>query len=155
EQLVLVDVSGKPFTDLLSSLVFQPIGMTESQYDQPPAGPRASQAAHGHDDKGKELPGGWHVYPELGPAGLWTTPTDLAKWALAVTAARAGRPGAILKQATAQAMLTPQAGMVGLGPFVEDSGKAFRFGHGGDNAGFHCNLWMLPETGQGAVVMTN
>src|SRR5258706_14567517 len=117
----------------MSSLVFQPIGMTESQYDQPRAGSRVAQAAHGHDDKGHELPGGWHVYPELGPAGLWTTPTDLAKWALAITAARGGKPGAILSPATAKAMLTPQAGSVGLGPFVEDSGRAFRFGHGGDN----------------------
>jgi hypothetical protein len=35
--------------------------------------------ARSRDGSGKGLDARWHVYPEQAAAGLWTTPTDLAK----------------------------------------------------------------------------
>ncbi|MEO8449186.1 MAG: serine hydrolase domain-containing protein [Gemmatimonadota bacterium] len=154
-QLIMTDVTGEPFPELMRRLVLEPAGMTHSTYEQPLPPARASEAAHGHLQDGTEIPGGWHVYPEMGPAGLWTTPTDLAHWLLELAADRAGTSTKLLSQATAKEMLTVQSGGVGIGPFLEKSGRAFRFGHGGDNAGFHSEAWMFPETGQGAVVVTN
>ena len=101
------------------------------------------------------IPGRFHVYPEMAAAGLWTTPSDLLKWAMEITAARAGKSSNVLSQAMATQMLTMQKAPVGLGPFLEGSGRAFRFGHGGSDAGFHSELVYFPETGQGAAVMLN
>jgi hypothetical protein len=129
--------------------------MTSSTYEQPLPASRAPEAAHAHTQDGKPIPGGWHVYPEMAPAGLWTTPTDLVRWALAITAARAGRSTTLLSQGMTQQMLTAQKDQVGLGPFVGGSGRNFHFGHGGANEGFHSELVMYPELGVGAAIMTN
>jgi beta-lactamase family protein len=91
----------------------------------------------------------------MAPAGLWTTPTDLSKWALAIADACAGRSKALLSQGMTQQMLTRQKDQIGLGPFVGGAGRNFHFGHGGANEGFHSELVMYPELGVGAAVMTN
>ena len=154
-QQLLVDVTGTPFPTLMRELVLGPAGMTRSTYEQPLPATRAGEAAHAHDRRGTVVPGGWHIYPEMAPAGLWTTPTDLARWAIAIADARAGRSTALLSKSMATQMLTPQKGEVGLGPFVSGSGRDFQFGHGGANEGFHAELVMFPERGVGAAVMTN
>jgi len=38
--------------------------------------------ATGYYADGKELKGKYHIYPEQAAAGLWTTPTDLAKYVI-------------------------------------------------------------------------
>ena len=154
-QQLLVDVTGKPFPTIMQELVLGPAGMTHSTYEQPLPASRASEASRAHDRGGAMIPGGWHIYPEMAPAGLWTTPSDLARWALAIADARAGRSTALLKQATAQQMLTEVKGGYGLGPGISGTGTAFAFGHGGANAGFHSELRYYPELGIGAAVMTN
>jgi len=43
----------------------------------------------------------------------------------------------------------------GLGLGIEGSGPSARFGHGGSNEGFKCQMTAFVESGRGAVVMTN
>jgi CubicO group peptidase (beta-lactamase class C family) len=155
EQLVIQDVTGKPFPAFMREMVLDPAGMTRSTYEEPLPEVRRREAASAHDQQGLVLKGKWHVYPEMAAAGLWTTPTDLAKWTLAIAAARAGRTGTVLSQATATEMLTAQKSPFGLGPQLGGTGRGFHFGHGGSNAGFRCEVIFFPETGQGAAVMTN
>ena len=154
-QQLLVDVTGRPFPALMQELVLGPAGMSNSTFEQPLPAARASDASRAHDAKGKMVPGGWHVYPEMAPAGLWTTPTDLTNWALAITAARAGKSTTLLSQPMVAQMLTPVKDGIGLGPFVGGTGRNFHFGHGGANEGFHSHLVIYPELGVGAAVMTN
>ena len=154
-QQLLVDVTGRPFPALMQELVLGPAGMSNSTFEQPLPAARAGDGSRAHDDKGKMVPGGWHVYPEMAAAGLWTTPTDLTNWALAITAARAGKATTLLSQSMVAQMLTPVKDGIGLGPFVGGTGRNFHFGHGGANEGFHSQLVMYPELGVGAAVMTN
>ncbi len=153
QQLVL-DVTRQPFADFMRRTVLQPLGMTDSTYEQPLPPALLDQAASGHDTDGKTIAGRYHTYPELAAAGLWTTPTDLARFAIAVQQAAAGK-SSTLSQSTAKQMLTVQKGSYGLGLSLVRSGHAARFGHGGSNAGFQCQMTAYAETGQGAVVMTN
>jgi CubicO group peptidase (beta-lactamase class C family) len=154
-QQILVDVTGKPFPAIMRELVLQPAGMTRSTYEQPLPPGRAAEAARAHGRDGSVIPGEWHTYPEMAAAGLWTTPTDLATWALSIADARAGRSTKLLSRATASQMLTEQKAGFGIGPAVSGSGRSFSFGHGGANAGFHSQLFYYPELGVGAAVMTN
>jgi len=155
EQLVMTDRTGERFPDLMKRLVFDPIGMTRSTYEQPLREQLQDAAASGHGLDGKTVPGRWHVYPEMAAAGLWTTPTDLLLWAMEIAAARDGRSERVLSRELATEMLTAQQAISGLGPFVRGNRGAWYFGHGGVDEGFVSQVIYLPDTGQGAAVMTN
>jgi CubicO group peptidase (beta-lactamase class C family) len=153
-QQLLMDVAGQAFPLLLSDLVLRPIGMTDSAYEQPLPESRRAAAASGHRADGGLLPGRYHTYPEMAAAGLWTTPTDLAKFLIEIQQALQGR-SKILTAATAREMVTIQKGTYGLGLSLEGAGPSASFGHGGSNAGFKCAMTAFVEGGRGAVVMTN
>jgi CubicO group peptidase (beta-lactamase class C family) len=153
-QLLLSDVTGQPFPDLVAELVLGPVGMNDSTYEQPlPAG-RRGEAATGHRGDGGLLPGRYHTYPEMAAAGLWTTPADLARFLLEVRKARQGR-SSVLTAETAARMTTVEKSNYGLGLSVQGTGPSASFGHGGSNEGFKCQMVAFFEKGQGAVVMTN
>jgi hypothetical protein len=130
--------------------------MTNSTYDQPLPAVREKQAARAHDRAGERMGDPWHVYPERAAAGLWTTATDLAKFAIEVQLAVAGKSTRVLNRATAREMITP----VGVGPYavgfaIEKEGEGWYFSHGGSNWGFQCDLTAHVMHGYGAAIMTN
>ncbi len=154
-QQLLGDVAGKPFPQIMKETVLEPLGMSESTYEQPlPSMPRP-HAATAHGLTGAAIDGLYHTYPEMAAAGLWTTPSDLARFAIAVQQAAAGKTGGVLSPAMVREMLTVQKNSYGLGLSIEGSGATARFGHGGANAGFRCQMTAYLNGGQGAVVMTN
>ena len=83
-QQAIQDVTKKPFADVLRELVLEPAGMTHSTFVQPLPDGLRDQAATAYRTGGDPVPGGWHTYPELAAAGLWTTPADLARFAIAL-----------------------------------------------------------------------
>ena len=117
-QQLLIDVTGKPFPDLVEEIVLKPLGMTHSSFVQPLSAREAAMAATPYRWDGTPVPGGPHTYPELAAAGLWTTPTDVARFAVALQSAWAGRDTSVLSQSTTMQMLTPGLGDYGLGPIV-------------------------------------
>jgi CubicO group peptidase (beta-lactamase class C family) len=153
-QQLLMDVTGKPFPDLVQDMVLKPFGMTNSSFVQPLPAREAQVAATPYRGTGAPVPGGPHTYPELAAAGLWTTPTDLARFAQALQEAWAGRKNPVLSQSMTAQMLTPGLGDYGLSLIVKGSPPNRRFQHGGVNDGF-VNLMMAFENGEGAVIMTN
>ena len=88
----------------------------------------------------------------MAAAGLWTTPTDLARYAIGVQEALAGK-STVITAATARAMLTPVIENQGLGPQVGGTVRKY-FTHNGGNEGYRCLLVAYTD-GEGAVVMTN
>ena len=154
-QLLMEDATGRPFAELMREQVLEPAGMRHSTYAQPLPADRAGQAAAAHAGDGQPIAGRHHTYPELAAAGLWTTPSDLARLAIDLQRAYNGETGRILSPETARLMLTRQAGTYGLGFGVGGEGDSLRFEHGGSNQGFRAFFMALAQTGQGIVVMTN
>ena len=154
-QTLLTDVTGKPFPQVMNELVLKPAGMTHSTYAQPLPKNLWPEAATPYRPNGDPVKGGWHTYPEMAPAGLWTTPSDLARMAIEVQNEYAGKSSKILSQSMARQMLTHQFGNWGLGFGLETPGSKPTFGHGGANEGYRCNFEAHTDSGQGLVVMTN
>ena len=156
QQLALVDALGLPFSEIIDNWVLGPIGMTNSTFEQPLPADRQKFASRGHNWSGKGMDVRWHVYPEQATAGLWTTPTDLAKFMIEVQKTLAGQPTAVLTRATAQEMVTP----VGLGSYavgfaIARKGEGWYFEHGGENWGFNCLAVAHRAKGYGVVAMAN
>jgi CubicO group peptidase (beta-lactamase class C family) len=154
-QTLLSDVTGKPFPQIMNELVLRPAGMTHSTYEQPLPKNRAQEAATPYRSNGDPVKGGSHTYPEMAPAGLWTTPSDLARLAIEVQNEYTGKSSKILSQEMARQMLTRQIGVWGLGFGLESPDGKPTFGHGGANEGFRCNIETYTDSGQGLAVMTN
>jgi CubicO group peptidase (beta-lactamase class C family) len=153
-QVALSDATGVPFDKLAEQEVLRPLGMHRSAFTQPPPSGILSNAALGHVD-GRVIAGGYHIYPELGPAGLWTTPADLARLLTDIQASANGRPSTLLSSKMTAQMLTPVKGNWGLGPALFGAGADRRFGHDGVNEGFQCTMVAYVHKGDGVVVMTN
>ncbi len=153
-QQLVEDVEGRPFAEIMRDLLSE-LGMRESVYEQPLPAERAPLAATPYRNDGLPVEGGWHTYPELAAAGLWTTPTDLARYVLAVGRWLEGDEVGVLGPEMTRTMLEPVRDEWGLGPSTAGSGADLRFGHGGANEGYRGQFIAFPRRGEGAVVMTN
>lgn len=156
QELALTETMGKPLAELARDWVFNPVGMTDSTFEQPLPLARQQQAARAHSRQGTRMGDPWHIYPEHAAAGLWTTPTDLAKLLIDVQQTLSGRSTRVLSRSLMLEMVTP----VGVGPYavgfsVEKRGEGWYFGHGGSNWGFQCYMVAHVLKGYGVVVMTN
>ncbi|WP_421999211.1 serine hydrolase domain-containing protein [Reyranella sp.] len=154
-QRLVMDVSERDYDDLVRDLVLSPAGMTRSGFFQPPS-PAVTDRATAHDGDGRPLPGGFHVYPEHAAAGLWSTPSELARLALMIAAS--WRAGGVLSRSMARAMATPVGGgPTGLGLFVRARGgdRPPWLYHYGVNAGFRSILVFAADGSFGLALMTN
>ncbi|ETN96236.1 serine hydrolase domain-containing protein [Zhouia amylolytica] len=154
-QLLMEDVSNQNFSKLTKDLIFKPIGMKSSSFDYPLPERINNLTTHGYDSSGNVIEGGYFLYPEKAAAGLWSTPSDLALFMIALGKSYRGEDGGLLKQSSAQLMMkrVPNAGGTGIG--LDGTGAAFRFRHTGVNAGFRCYVVSFADKGRGLVIMTN
>jgi tetratricopeptide (TPR) repeat protein len=90
----------------------------------------------------------------MAAAGLWTTPTDLAKFAIEIALSKQGKSNRILSQKITDEMLTPVMNDAGLGFFLKKDNPG-QFWHDGADDGFQAVLTMNADTGDGVVIMVN
>lgn len=158
EQQLMIDVTATPFPEFMRKTVLEKAGMTDSTYEQPIPPARAAFTATGGYANGNPVAGRWHIYPEMAAAGLWTTPTDLAKFAIEIALSKQGKANHILSEKMTREMLKPQIqaeggeGWVGLGFFLGE-GAPDQFGHNGSDEGFQAALTMFADSGQGVAIM--
>ena len=152
---IIMDVTGQAYDEFMAKEVLQPLGMEYSFYTQPPP-PRAfPRLATAHYRNGNPIIGKFHIYPEQAADGLWTNPTELARYIVEMQMAFEGRSNRVLSKKLAETMFKPTMGDAALGVFVETRGQRKYFGHGGANAGFRCQYYGSLNGGDGVVVMVN
>ena len=165
-QLALMDVSKQSFSSLTQQVIFDKLGMKNSTFEQPVPAKFTKQSAWAYSSASwfKGMP---YVYPQLAAAGLYTTPTDLAKLFIDVQKSYIGK-GQILTQSLTKQMLTPQQNVsdgsykeqIGIGPFLmqrtdnkDPNGIYFEFT--GVNAGFLAYGIASVTNGNGVIIMLN
>ncbi|MBN2172090.1 MAG: beta-lactamase family protein [Candidatus Krumholzibacteriota bacterium] len=163
--LVVEEVTGRDYCEVVDEKVLRPLGMTSSGYCLAPGGsPRMATA---YDAHGRPLP--WYRFGGIGCCGLASTAPDLARLAAALVNGPDGEPPGrgVLAPGTVALMMEPQAPItegiarlagdaIGLGWFLETLPGGERLvSHGGDNRGWHVLVALLPERRAGLVVAAN
>lgn len=155
EQL-MEDVTKHSFQEWMKKEILKPLQMNNSIYLYPLNEKLRNQAVPGFLEDGTMIKGGWNNYAIYGAGGLWSTPTDLAKFAISVSNAYLGKNNNIVAKKIAKEMLTRQKNTdYGLGFVVNGDAKTLNFRKAGHNAGYHNELLMFPNSGQGVIIMTN
>lgn len=154
-QQIVKDVSGMELGEFMEKRIFPEIGMTESTFTQPLTGDKVDLASCGHDYQGRLYEGRWHNYPEIAAAGLWTTPSDIAKYCIHIQNILDNKIVGVLKKETVELMLTRQINNTGLGLALKNESDSLIFGHDGTNAGFTSQMLSFAYKGDAIVIMTN
>jgi CubicO group peptidase (beta-lactamase class C family) len=148
-QLILENTTGEKYEEYILKNVLTPLGMDNSSFNQPPAKEKEKLLATGYNID-KEVKGKYHIYPEKAAAGLWTNPTDLAKYIIETQLSLLGKSNKILSKEMSAKRVDSNFGV-----FVNDFKGTKYFGHNGGNEGFVCYYGGDFEGGNGIVVMTN
>lgn len=154
-QQLVEDVTAQSFAKFMQEYLLHPIGMSHSTFCVPLPIEDENAAALGHQDVELPMEGGWKNYPQSAAAGLWSTPTDLAKFLIATQNALLGNSETILERSLAEEIIKTQNSAYGLGFFVHGTGRQLKMSHTGHNHGFLCKFVSFPYLRQGAVVMMN
>ncbi|NNF35582.1 MAG: beta-lactamase family protein [Saprospiraceae bacterium] len=151
---VVEDVTGKDFAVFMSNDILDPFGMGNSTYEQPLPQDKVDRASFAFGESGEVYKGNYHHYPEQAAAGLWTTPSDLAKFLIGIQEAYDGKSDKVLNKEMTEVFLTRDPLGHGHGPGISGEGEDFAFGHGGKNAGFTCNMFASAKKGYGMIIMS-
>ncbi|TQV81030.1 beta-lactamase family protein [Exilibacterium tricleocarpae] len=170
-QQLIEDITGAAFNTAMKALVLEPAGMSRSQFKAVLAPEEMKTAARAHVG-GTSAPtsGYYHRHPELAAAGLWTTPTDLSRLALALVSPTTVPPATdsttpysinkrndetLLSAAATADMLSTQAGSWGLGFKLNAEQDGMVLSHSGSNQGYR-SVWFVYQDGRGgAAIMAN
>jgi CubicO group peptidase (beta-lactamase class C family) len=124
-QQMIIDVTGKSFPQFMQETVLGPLEMRSSTFEQPLPAEKAKITATAHSLDRSPVKGKWHIYPEMAAAGLWTNPSDLARFAIGVQDALSDKSRKTVSQKMARQMLTEQRKGTGLGLACERAGTRF------------------------------
>jgi CubicO group peptidase (beta-lactamase class C family) len=154
-QLLVEELTGRPFNDYMQAEVLGPLGMTASSFRWS----RTAETARPHDAAGGSLPD--FIFAEQAAAGLVTTAADLARFLAAALAGPHGEPPgrgvlspAVVRLALTAAPATEGRWGLGYGLGLTPSGDLLAY-HEGANRGWRAGLALLPDRRAGMAVLAN
>src|ERR1700761_735289 len=157
--LALERASGMPFTQLVQQRIFTPLHMDNTFYTVPTD--KLGKLAPGIDNERdgavntklpqEQVEGMGYRVPN---GGIWSTPTDLAKFALALMS---GFPGALItKEHVRQMLRVPDGGKnYGLGIMIMHDRQIDMIGHDGSDPGYTSQLTIEPRSGYIVILLRN
>jgi CubicO group peptidase (beta-lactamase class C family) len=154
-QLAIMDITNNDFADYLNKTVLSPLGMNNSTFEVPLPDKYYSNVSNGNDHNGAIVKNKWGNYPQSAAAGLWATPSDLARFAIEIQNSYKGKSNKIISRRMTHEMLTKNLGSWGLGFNVDGKSDSLSFSHGGSHYGYNCEMFAFANLGKGIVIMTN
>jgi len=154
-QMIVMDITHKPYEEYMQKNVLNPLGMKSSFFNQPPLKKKKNLLATGYKASGEEVSGKYHIYPEQAAAGLWTNPVDLSRYIIETQLSYQGKSSKVLTPEMTKLRITPVFKDAALGVFVNTNGSPKYFMHQGGNKGFSCQYVGSFAGGEGMAVMTN
>jgi CubicO group peptidase (beta-lactamase class C family) len=157
---LLVDQTGKPFSEFMSETLLEPLNLESSTFEQPLPSDLRARAVWEHFADGAAFKQERLHFPF---GSLWTSPSDLARFVIEIMQAYNGGSEGLISQELAKEMLSAQILIPGH-PLIDAYGFGFDLQtnqdelvafHTGGTWGSSAIVLIYPETCQGAVVMTN
>ena len=156
-QLLIEDVTGKAYEELVRELIFQPLNMSNSTFIKKISGDEVNRFTSGHNHKGNVVTGKFPIYPYPAAAGLWTTPIDLSNLVIELINSLKGRSKIGLSISKTKEIIKPHGckEFAGLGVFLDGFGDELEITSLGWGVGFQCMMVAFPYKDSGLVIMTN
>ena len=153
---VVEKVSGEPFAAFLKRRILEPLGMAHTVFE-PRVSPGASFAqgyvtfALGPPDIPTPEGPGW-----IGAAGaIYSTPSDLATWDLALVGGKVLKPESFSLMTTPRKLADGSSAGYGCGLSVSTRNGTTVLSHNGAVAGFYALNTMIPATRSALVLLSN
>jgi CubicO group peptidase (beta-lactamase class C family) len=154
-QLLIEDLTGRPFAEFMQTHVLGLLGMTASSFQWR----RTTATAYPHDAGGTAIPD--FAFAEQAAAGLVTTAPDLARFVAAALPGPHGEPPgrSVLSQAGVRLALSAAPATegrwgLGYGLGLLPGGDLLAY-HEGANRGWRAGLALLPDRRAGIVALAN
>lgn len=156
-QLLITDLSHRPYERFMYDSVLKPLGMVNSFYStMPPKGEQLKKIARGYTTDGEEAKATFNIYPEQAPLGLWTTPTELCRYLIEAQLAYEGKASRVLNHEMGKLHLTPYLdASSAMGTFVTQRGGTSYFFHDAANEGYRGLFYGSTSGGNGVVIFVN
>ncbi|MCX6223020.1 MAG: serine hydrolase [Bacteroidia bacterium] len=154
-QKAIMDNTDNDFASYMNKHILSKIGMKNSTFRQPLPKEYFKNVTFGNYGNGNVRENKWNTYPQLAAGGLWSTPSDLARFAIVIQNSYQGKSNKIISQNMTKQMLTKGLGNWGLGFCLDGQNDSLSFSHGGSNDGFRCNMFAFASLDKGIVIMTN
>jgi CubicO group peptidase (beta-lactamase class C family) len=156
---------GAAYDKAMQKKVFDPLGMNSTTFDYARALAGDHASPHGDDVDGKphvaNMAFNYSIVAARPAGGVWTSADDLIRYVqleLALGKLPDGKqlvsPENLLERRASQVSLGEDS-FYGMGLMVDRKYGVPVVSHGGSMAGFKTNLYFLPESGIGAVLLTN
>ena len=156
---------GAAYDEAMRTKVFGPLGMTHTTFDFAQALRGDVAQPHGDDVDGKltraRMDLNYSAVPVRPAGGMWTSAHDLSRYVV-MELANGTLPNGkrLVSEENLLARRTPQVlvgedNMYGMGLSVDKRWGIPVVHHGGDLAGYHSDMFWLPEYGVGGVILTN
>lgn len=150
-QKLLMDVSNEEFNEIIDKLIFDPVGMENSSFKQPIPDKLKQRKAIGYTEELTPYP--YRLFPYQAAGGIWTTPTDLAKFMITLLNDYQKGTNKLISKEMAQTIFRKNIGRYVF--TLWNWGDDIVFQHYGSNQGFNCFMYGSIDQNQGIIVMTN
>ncbi|HET7873451.1 MAG TPA: serine hydrolase domain-containing protein, partial [Terriglobales bacterium] len=156
---------GAAYDEAMQKKIFDPLGMSSTTFDMARALKANHASPHGEDVDGKpslaDMALNYAVMPHRPAGGVWTSAHDLIRYVeLELAEGKLPNGKQLVSAENLLARRAPQV-MVGedvtygMGLEVDTRYKTSVVYHGGSLAGYKSNIYILPDAGVGAVLLTN
>ena len=152
---VVEKVSGQSFAAFLKNRILQPLGLTNTLFEPLPGTPDVAQ---GYTSFALSPPEA--IAPEgagwIGAAGgIYSTPTDLARWNLALVGGKALTPESFAVMTKTRALSSGKVSDYGCGLSMRFQNGRLVLSHNGAVAGFNAWNATIPSTRSGLIMLCN
>ncbi|WP_182953549.1 serine hydrolase domain-containing protein [Pedobacter gandavensis] len=160
-QMALEDTFNKPIAALAKQYIFSPLGLKYTTMIQPNEKGFLTNVALVHDKDGKVIKTGLPITPQVGPSGLWSTPTELAEIAIEIQNALRNKNNKVISHHVAKNMTDVSALKKAVGGWSYGWQKSFAYNNydwfacNGSNTGVGGNVMGTMKDGNGFAYLAN